>query len=165
MNFLLMSHTHRSTLYPWYVIGVLLLVLVLSFVDRQILNLLVGPLRRDLGIGDTQMGLLLSPAFALVFVLGALPLGRMADRHSRRGQIAFGLGLWSLATALCGFAQNFEQLSARRPPEAARSCRGRRRDAGLPAQRRRSRRRMGRPRSRARVRRERGTTGRGRRRR
>lgn len=114
----LVTRVRHSPLYPWYVVGVLLLVLVFSFVDRQVLNLLVGPLRRDLGVGDTQMSLLLGPAFALFFSLGGLPLGRMADRYSRRGLIACGLVFWSLATALCGFAQTFEQLLV------ARACVG-----------------------------------------
>ncbi|MGQ0623031.1 MAG: spinster family MFS transporter [Panacagrimonas sp.] len=101
---------HTSRIYPWYVVGILMLAFVFSFVDRQILNLLVGPVRQDLGIGDTQVSLLLGPAFALFFVLAGLPLGRLADSHSRRGLITLGLVFWSLATAACGFARSFEHL-------------------------------------------------------
>ena len=102
--------TSRLPLYPWYVVGVLMLAFVLSFADRQILGLLLTPVRRDLGLSDTQMSLLLGPVFALPFIVASLPLGRMADRYSRRALIAIGLLVWSLATLMCAFARDFGEM-------------------------------------------------------
>ena len=96
--------------YPWYVVGVLMLAFVLSFADRQILGLLLTPLRRDLGLDDAQMSLLLGPAFALPFILAGLPLARIADRYNRRNLILAGLLVWSAAMLLCAFARNFTEL-------------------------------------------------------
>lgn len=91
----------------WYVVAVLMLIYVMSFVDRQILSLLVGPIRRDLGISDTQMSLLMGFSFAVFYTFFGIPLGRLADQRSRRGLIAAGLVVWSAMTAACGMAQRF----------------------------------------------------------
>jgi len=96
--------------YAWYVVGVLTLVYVFSFIDRQILNLLVRPIRQDLEITDFQMSLLMGPAFALFYTFFGIPLGRLADSKSRRTIIAIGFAFWSLFTALCGLARNFWQM-------------------------------------------------------
>jgi MFS family permease len=96
--------------YAWYVVGVLTLCNTLSFVDRQILSLLVGPIKRDLGLSDTAIGLLQGLAFALFYTLLGLPMGRVADRHSRRNLIAAGIAFWSLMTALCAVARGFWPL-------------------------------------------------------
>jgi len=96
--------------YAGYVVGVLLLVNTFSLMDRQILNLLVGPIRRDLAISDTGMSLLTGFSFAVFYTFFGLPLGRIADGHSRRGLIAAGFVMWSLFTAGCGFARNFAQM-------------------------------------------------------
>lgn len=96
--------------YAWYVVGVLTLVYVFSFIDRQILNLLVRPIRRDLGISDTQMSLLMGFSFALFYTFFGIPLGRLADSRSRRTIIAAGFAAWSLFTAGCGLARNFAQM-------------------------------------------------------
>jgi MFS family permease len=93
--------------YAWYVVGVLMVIYVFSFIDRQILSLLVGPIRRDLGISDTQMSLLMGFSFALFYTFFGLPLGRLADSRSRRGIIAAGLFTWSLMTAGCGLARQY----------------------------------------------------------
>jgi MFS family permease len=93
-----------------YALGVLTLVYVFSFLDRQVLNLLVEPVSHDLQISDTQMSLLIGFSFALFYTLFGLPLGRLADSRSRRGLIAAGFALWSAFTAGCGFAANFAQL-------------------------------------------------------
>src|ERR1035437_560091 len=79
--------------YAWYVLGVLTLVYVFSFLDRQILNLLVGPVRHDLHISDTQMSLLIGISFAAFYVAFGIPLGRIADSWSRRRLIAAGFVL------------------------------------------------------------------------
>ena len=100
----------RSLRYAWFVVVILMLAYVISFVDRQILNLLVGPIRRDLAISDTQMSLLMGFSFAIFYTLCGIPLGRMADTKSRRGIIAAGLVFWSVATAACGMARQYWQL-------------------------------------------------------
>lgn len=91
----------------WVTVSILLVAYVLSFVDRQILNLLVGPIRADLGISDTQMSLLMGLSFAIFYTVAGIPLGRIADSKSRRGLIAWGVAFWSLATAACGLAQQY----------------------------------------------------------
>ncbi len=97
--------------YAWYVVGVLTLAYVFSFIDRQILNLLVGPIERDLGISDTQMSLLMGFSFAVFYTLFGIPLGRLADSRSRRVIIAVGIAAWSLMTAGCGLARKYWQLA------------------------------------------------------
>ena len=94
----------------WYVLGLLTVVYVFSFVDRTILGLLVGPIRRDLHITDTQVSLLMGFSFALFYTFFGLPLGRMADSRSRRQLIAGGIATWSLFSAGCGLARSFGQM-------------------------------------------------------
>jgi MFS family permease len=93
--------------YSWYVVGILTVAYVFSFIDRQILNLLVGPIRRDLQISDTEMSLLMGFSFAVFYTFFGIPLGRLADTRSRRALITGGIVLWSLMTAACGLARNF----------------------------------------------------------
>ncbi len=100
--------------YAWYVVAVLTFVYVFSFIDRQILNLLVRPIRRDLGISDTQMSLLMGFSFALFYTVCGIPLGWLADKKSRRSIIAIGFVFWSMMTAGCGLARNFGQMLALR---------------------------------------------------
>jgi MFS family permease len=94
----------------WYAVFVLLIAYLFSFVDRIILGFLVVPIKADLGVSDAAMGLLLGIAFAIFYTLMGLPIGWLADRFSRRGIIAIGVFLWSLATAACGLASSFFQL-------------------------------------------------------
>ncbi len=76
---------YPSNLYAWYVVGILTLAYVVSFIDRQILSLLVKPIKSDLGITDTKMSLLMGLTFAIFYTLFGIPLGRLAvDTHSRR---------------------------------------------------------------------------------
>ncbi|MFN2565712.1 MAG: MFS transporter [Gemmatimonadaceae bacterium] len=96
--------------YAWYVVGVLMLANVSGFVDRQILSLLVMPIRRDLGISDTQMSILMGLSFALFQTALGVPIGRLADSHSRRAIIAAGVGAWSVMTMACGLARTYTQL-------------------------------------------------------
>ena len=103
--------THKNSMvYPWLVVAILMIAYVFSFVDRQILNLLVGPIRRDLDISDTQMSLLMGFSFAIFYTILGIPLGRLADSRNRCGLIAAGVVVWSLMTALCGFAKSYWQL-------------------------------------------------------
>ena len=77
---------------------------------RQILNLLVGPIQRDLGLSDTRMSVLQGLAFAIFYTVMGLPLGRLADQVSRRRLIMVGIAIWSVMTALSGLARDFQEL-------------------------------------------------------
>jgi MFS family permease len=101
---------YPSSGYAWYVVVVLTVIYVFSFIDRQILNLLVGPIRRDLGITEVQMSLLMGFSFAVFYTFFGIPMGRLADSRSRRSIIAFGCVAWSAITAACGIARNFTQM-------------------------------------------------------
>lgn len=94
----------------WYMLGVLLIANVLSFVDRQILVLLVQPIRHDLGISDIRISLLQGFAFTILYSILGLPLGRYADSGNRRNLIIFGVSIWSVMTVMCGFAQSYSEL-------------------------------------------------------
>ena len=94
----------------WYVLGLLTLVYIFSFLDRTILTLLVGPIRRDLHITDTQVSLLIGLSFAVFYTFLGVPIGRLADSRSRRGVIAAGISIWSLFCAGCGLAKRFGQM-------------------------------------------------------
>jgi MFS family permease len=96
--------------YAWYVVLVLMICYTVSFIDRQILSLLVGPIQKDLGISDTRIGLLQGLAFAVFYTLLGLPMGRLADSRSRRNLIATGIFFWSFMTAVCSLAKSFWSL-------------------------------------------------------
>ncbi|MEH3038192.1 MAG: MFS transporter [Sphingomonas adhaesiva] len=96
--------------YGWYVVAVLTVAYVFSFLDRQILSLLVEPMKRDLSLSDTQISLLQGMAFALCNVLVGLPLGRLVDTRRRTALVAAGVAFWSLATAACGLVRTFPAL-------------------------------------------------------
>jgi MFS family permease len=104
------THADSTVRYAWYVVIVLMLCNTMSFIDRQILGLLVAPIKRDLGISDTRIGLLQGLAFALFYTLMGLPLGRIADTRSRRNLISTGVLFWSLMTTLCSTAKSFSSL-------------------------------------------------------
>jgi len=99
-----------SPRYAWYVVSVLMLCYALSLIDRQILSLLVAPMKRDLHINDTRIGLLQGLSFALFYTLAGLPLGKLADVHSRRRIITAGVVAWSIMTAVCSAARSFWSL-------------------------------------------------------
>jgi len=94
----------------WYATGMLGFLYWLSVLDRYIISLLVDPIKRDLGINDLQFGLLHGLAFMLSFTLLGLVFGALADRLNRRWVVYLGVSVWSLATAMCGVAQNFWHL-------------------------------------------------------
>ncbi len=91
----------------WYAVAILWLAYICSFVDRQVLALLVDPIKLSLGIGDTQVSLLQGLAFGLFYALMGVPCGALVDRYDRRTIVAAGIALWSLATMVCGFATGF----------------------------------------------------------
>jgi len=83
---------------------------VFSFLDRQILTLMVGPIEHSLQIKDTEFALLTGGAFGIFYTLMGLPLGWMADRFNRKWIVAIGVACWSLMTAGCGLARSFTDL-------------------------------------------------------
>src|SRR5439155_12977859 len=94
-----------SVRYAWYVLVVLTVAYTVSFIDRQILALMIGPIRKDFAISDTQVSLLIGLAFALFYTLLGMPIGRLADNYSRRTIIAAGIFIWCAMTAVCGVTQ------------------------------------------------------------
>ncbi|HEY3948912.1 MFS transporter [Phenylobacterium sp.] len=94
----------------WWAVGVFCIGAILSYSDRQILSLLVDPIRADLGLTDVQIGLLQGAAFALIYAVAGLALGRAADVLTRRWVIVAGVLTWSVATLACGFAHSFAGL-------------------------------------------------------
>lgn len=98
----------------WWATSVFFLLYVLSFVDRQMLNLLVEPIKQDLGISDFEISLLQGMTFASFYAVFGLAIGWMVDHWPRRPIIAVGVFLWSIATAMCGLANSFWQLALAR---------------------------------------------------
>jgi MFS family permease len=99
-----------SEAYGWYVVFILCICGMVAFVDRQIINLLVEDIKRDLQLSDTQISLLQGLAFGLFYAVMAVPLGRLADTGRRNRVIAVGIVVWSIAAAACGLARSFWQL-------------------------------------------------------
>jgi MFS family permease len=100
--------------YAWTVVAILIATAVLSYTDRQVLSLLVDPIRGELRISDTQISLLLGTAFAVIYGIAGIPLGFLADRTSRRNLIFAGVLVWSVGTIACGLSHNFAELFASR---------------------------------------------------
>lgn len=96
--------------YRNYVLGMLTLVYVFNFIDRQLLVILQESIKAELHLSDTQLGLLSGFTFALFYVTMGIPIARLADKGNRRNIVALSLGIWSLMTALSGLARNFGQL-------------------------------------------------------
>jgi MFS family permease len=108
------AYAFRSDAYAWWVCAVLCVATVVAFIDRQIINLLVEPIKRDLGIGDFGISLLQGVAFGVMHALLAIPLGRLADSRNRRNIILAGIACWTLACAGSGLAASFAVLFAMR---------------------------------------------------
>lgn len=103
-----------SDAYTRYVLGLLFVGYVFNFIDRQILAILLQPIKEELGASDTAMGLLTGIAFALFYTFAGLPIARLADRSVRRSIIAAGLTVWSLLTAVSGLVRSFTELALAR---------------------------------------------------
>lgn len=96
------------------VLAVLWVVYVFNFIDRNILSILLEPIKKDLGASDTAMGLLTGFAFAVFYTFAGIPIARLADRGSRRVVMAVGVAFWSVATGASAFVQSFTQLALAR---------------------------------------------------
>jgi MFS family permease len=101
---------------PKIMLFALLIVYILNFLDRQIVNILAEPIKGELGLSDTQLGLLAGPAFAVFYAVLGIPIARYADnaKTNRVLLISICLAIWSAMTAICGVAQNFVQLALAR---------------------------------------------------
>ncbi|WP_417221574.1 spinster family MFS transporter [Achromobacter spanius] len=100
----------RRYAYEWYVVVICMLAYIFSFVDRQILALMIEPIKRDLQLSDTQFSLLHGLAFSLFYAVMGIPIALLADRYSRPKIIAIGVAFWSLATAACGLSRSFAHM-------------------------------------------------------
>jgi MFS family permease len=98
----------------WFMIGVLTLAYIFSFVDRMIFGLLITPIRAEFDINDTVFSLLYGWGFAFFYTVLGVPIGWAADRYNRRNLAVAGIALWSLMTAACGLAKSFGQLALAR---------------------------------------------------
>jgi len=87
---------YPNPIYAWGMVILLTLAYILSFIDRYILGLLVEPIKADLGLTDTQIGLLMGPAFGVVYATMGLPIGWLADRKRRTFIVAAGVAIWSI---------------------------------------------------------------------
>jgi MFS family permease len=94
----------------WYSVAVLMLMYIFSFIDRTTISLIVEPMKRDLQISDTQIGMLQGLAFALLYTFLGLPIARLSDRHNRKTIIAAGVFVWSIMATVCGLARTALQL-------------------------------------------------------
>ena len=100
--------------YRYVVVAMLAVVYTFNFMDRQIMSILQEPIRIEMGLSDTQLGMLTGLTFALFYTTCGLPVAWLADRYRRVSIMAAACGIWSLFTALCGFATNFTQLALAR---------------------------------------------------
>jgi len=106
--------SYPSPVMGWLTVAILFLLYILSLTDRNIMALMVGPIKRDLGLSDFQISLLQGPAFAILFCLCAIPLGMALDRYSRRVVLYLSVTVWSIAAACCGLASGFAMLAMAR---------------------------------------------------
>ncbi|MBC2777168.1 spinster family MFS transporter [Parasphingopyxis marina] len=109
----------------WWAIFIFTVALMFNFLDRQLLTLLITPIKADLNLSDTQISLLVGFAFVVFYVGVGIPISRLVDRGPRKWIVGFGIAFWSLCTAGCGLAQNFFQLViARMCVGIGESCNG-----------------------------------------
>ncbi|MDH5671498.1 MAG: MFS transporter [Myxococcales bacterium] len=101
---------YPSNFYAWYCVIVLLGIYLNSFLDRQILGLIVGPMKSTMELSDSEVGFLMGPSFAIFYTIAGLPLGWLADRVSRRWLIAVGQLFWSLASVGFGLSRSYTQM-------------------------------------------------------
>ena len=100
----------ESSTGSWYLVTLCMVAYIFSFIDRQIVALLIEPIRADFQISDTQFSLIHGLSFAIFYAIMGLPIARLADTKSRPAIISIGIAIWSVATALCGATKSFGQL-------------------------------------------------------
>ncbi len=96
--------------YRWYFLSVLVMIYAVQHLDRQILSILIEPLKREFGLSDTQLGFLTGSCYAVSYAVAGIPLGMLGDRVNRRNLLAVMLAIWSGMTALSGLARNLSHL-------------------------------------------------------
>lgn len=106
--------TTSSAAYRYYVLAVLLIAYIFNFIDRQLMTILLEPIKQEFGASDTAMGFLSGLAFALFYATLGIPVARLADNWSRRNVLSISLVIWSGMTAICGLAASFWQLAVLR---------------------------------------------------
>lgn len=104
------DETQQGGWRPWYMVFIISLVSVFAYIDRQVLNLLVEPIKADFGISDTQISLLLGAAFMGAYVAASPIVGRMVDLGNRRNILAAQISIWSFFTVTCGFSRSYAML-------------------------------------------------------
>ena len=109
-----MQHAQARSSYRYVVVSFLAVVYTFNFMDRQIMSILQEPIRLEMGLSDTQLGMLTGLTFALFYTTCGLPVAWLADRYRRVSIMAAACGIWSLFTAGCGLASNFTQLALSR---------------------------------------------------
>ncbi|TFE38168.1 MFS transporter [Paraburkholderia dipogonis] len=109
-DFTLQENNAVQRYYPWLLVVVLFCTSVVSYLDRNIISLFVGPIRNEIGLSDVQVSLLQGIAFALFYSVMGLPFGRLVDHRTRKNLIAAGVLLWSVMTICCGLSTTFWQL-------------------------------------------------------
>ncbi len=101
------ENTQKQAAYPWYVLAVLLAVYALHHMDRQIVTLLMEPIKHEFALTDSQLGFLAGLCYAVAFAIGGIPLGLLVDRVHRVRLLAVLIAIWSGLTALCGIANGY----------------------------------------------------------
>ena len=104
----------RTEWYRWYALAILVLVYCSSHVDRQIMGILLEPIKLELGASDTQMGFLIGLTFAIFYATLGMPIAMLADRTNRRNIIALATTIWSGMTVICAFVGSYSQLALAR---------------------------------------------------
>lgn len=107
----------RAPLSParsWWAIFIFMVALMFNYLDRQLMTLLITPIKADFGLSDTQISLLIGFAFVLFYVLAGIPMARFIDRGPRKWIVASAIAFWSVMTVACGFARNYWHLLAAR---------------------------------------------------
>jgi MFS family permease len=99
-----------TTGYRRYALWMLMIIYTLNFLDRSVINILAEPIKEELGLSDTQLGMMSGFAFAVFYTVLGIPIARLAERKNRPVIIGISVAAWSAFTALSGFAQNFVQL-------------------------------------------------------
>jgi len=94
----------------WWAVFIFMIALMFNYLDRQLMTLLITPIKADFGLSDTEVSLLIGFAFVLFYVLAGIPVARFIDRGPRKWIVAGAISFWSLMTAACGLAYNFWQL-------------------------------------------------------